>query len=117
MFRDWPFFTALIENAELSLAKADPSIADLYLARRRRDDLAAHLRDEMDRTTERVPRVAVHLGCSTAGRSCSRPWTCGTPTSTPSRSCSCGSSTGAAAPSGLVQATVNGSPPGLRNTG
>jgi phosphoenolpyruvate carboxylase len=60
MFRDWPFFTALIENAELSLAKADPAIADLYLARGDRDDLAAVIRDEMSRTIELVLRVAGH---------------------------------------------------------
>jgi phosphoenolpyruvate carboxylase len=60
MFRDWPFFTALIENAELSLAKADPAIADLYLARADRDDLSARIRDEMTRTTELVLKVAGH---------------------------------------------------------
>ena len=31
MYRDWPFFTSLLENAELSLAKADMPIAELYL--------------------------------------------------------------------------------------
>ncbi|MBV11343.1 phosphoenolpyruvate carboxylase [Rubinisphaera sp.] len=30
MFRDWPFFRALVENAELALAKSDMSIAALY---------------------------------------------------------------------------------------
>jgi phosphoenolpyruvate carboxylase len=33
MFRDWAFFTSFVENAELSLAKADLDIAELYLAR------------------------------------------------------------------------------------
>ena len=35
MAKAWPFFATLLENAELSLAKADPAIADLYLARKR----------------------------------------------------------------------------------
>ncbi|HBN79282.1 MAG TPA: phosphoenolpyruvate carboxylase [Planctomycetaceae bacterium] len=30
MFRDWPFFRALVENAELALAKSDMSIAARY---------------------------------------------------------------------------------------
>jgi phosphoenolpyruvate carboxylase len=60
MFRDWPFFTALIENAELSLAKADPSIAELYMSRGARDDLAADIREEMTRTRELVLQVAGH---------------------------------------------------------
>ncbi|MDH4111216.1 MAG: phosphoenolpyruvate carboxylase [Actinomycetota bacterium] len=60
MFRDWPFFTAMIENAELSLAKADPAIAELYLARGERDDLTAAIREEMARTTELVLEVAGH---------------------------------------------------------
>ena len=62
MFRDWPFFTALIENAELSLAKADPGIADLYLARGGRGDLVRDIRNEMRRTTELVLKVAGHPG-------------------------------------------------------
>lgn len=30
LYRDWPFFTAFIDNAELALAKADMRIAQLY---------------------------------------------------------------------------------------
>jgi phosphoenolpyruvate carboxylase len=60
MAREWPFFAALLENAELSLAKADPAIADLYLARGERPDLAAAIRDELERTTELVLRVSGH---------------------------------------------------------
>lgn len=32
MYREWPFFTALIDNVELDLAKADMGIAQLYAA-------------------------------------------------------------------------------------
>ncbi len=60
MFRDWPFFTALIENAELSLAKADADIAEAYLARGERDDLARAIRDEFARTSDLVLAVAGH---------------------------------------------------------
>jgi phosphoenolpyruvate carboxylase len=60
MSRDWPFFSALIENAELSLAKADADIAEAYLARGGRDDLADTIRDEFARTAEMVLAVAGH---------------------------------------------------------
>jgi phosphoenolpyruvate carboxylase len=60
MAREWPFFSTLLDNAELSLAKADPSIAERYLARGNRPDLAASIRDEMARTTELVLSVTGH---------------------------------------------------------
>ena len=60
MARAWPFFATLLENAELSLAKADPAIADLYLARGDRPDLAAAIRDELSRTTDLVLAVSGH---------------------------------------------------------
>ena len=60
MARAWPFFATLLENAELSLAKADPAIADLYLARGDRPDLAAAIRDELARTTDLVLAVSGH---------------------------------------------------------
>jgi phosphoenolpyruvate carboxylase len=60
MAREWAFFATLLENAELSLAKADPAIADLYLARGDRPDLSRAIREEMDRTTELVLSVTGH---------------------------------------------------------
>ncbi|MGH2595248.1 MAG: phosphoenolpyruvate carboxylase, partial [Actinomycetota bacterium] len=60
MSRDWPFFATLLENAELSLAKADLAIADLYLARGNRPDLTAAIHDELARTTEMVLSVTGH---------------------------------------------------------
>ena len=60
MAREWPFFATLLENAELSLAKADPAIADLYLARSDRRDLVAAIRDELARTTDLVLSVSGH---------------------------------------------------------
>ncbi len=60
MARDWSFFATLLENAELSLAKADPAIAELYLARGDRPDLAAAIRDELARTTDLVLQVTGH---------------------------------------------------------
>jgi phosphoenolpyruvate carboxylase len=32
MYRDWPFFRALVENLEMTLAKSSPEIAESYLA-------------------------------------------------------------------------------------
>jgi phosphoenolpyruvate carboxylase len=60
MFRDWPFFTSFLENAELSLAKADLDIAELYLARGERPEVAAALRDELALTTRLVLAVTGH---------------------------------------------------------
>jgi phosphoenolpyruvate carboxylase len=60
MAERWPFFTTLLDNAELSLAKADLAIADLYLDRGARPDLARAIRDELARTTELVLAVTRH---------------------------------------------------------
>jgi phosphoenolpyruvate carboxylase len=60
MFTDWPFFTSFIENAELSLAKADLDIAELYLGRGERPELAAIIRDELALTVELVLEVTGH---------------------------------------------------------
>lgn len=60
MARDWPFFATLLENAELSLAKADPAIAELYLARGDRPDLTTAILDELARATEMVLSVTGH---------------------------------------------------------
>ena len=60
MFRDWPFFRSFLENAELSLAKADLDIAELYLARGDRPEVAAAIRDELALTTRLVLAVTGH---------------------------------------------------------
>ena len=60
MFLEWPFFRAFIENAELSLVKADPGIAELYLARSDRADLADAIRGERLRSEELVLRITGH---------------------------------------------------------
>jgi phosphoenolpyruvate carboxylase len=50
MRRTWPFFAVVIENAELSLAKADRALATRYLERARRPDLTETILDEWERT-------------------------------------------------------------------
>jgi phosphoenolpyruvate carboxylase len=60
MAEGWPFFATLLENAELSLAKADPVIAETYLARGGRPELTTAILDELARTTEMVLRVTRH---------------------------------------------------------
>jgi phosphoenolpyruvate carboxylase len=60
MYAGWPFFTSLVENAEMSLAKADPLIAELYLALGERPDLAAAIREELGRTRDLVLEVTGH---------------------------------------------------------
>jgi phosphoenolpyruvate carboxylase len=50
MYDRWPFFRSLIENAEMSLAKADPLVAESYLELGGRPDLVAAIREEFRRT-------------------------------------------------------------------
>jgi phosphoenolpyruvate carboxylase len=66
MYADWPFFRSLIENAEMSLAKADPLVAESYLELGGRPDLVAIIREEFRRTrvlvteTTRAGRLLGH---------------------------------------------------------
>jgi phosphoenolpyruvate carboxylase len=56
----WPFFASLLDNAELSLAKADRGIAERYLARTSDEDLRAAVVDELDRTRRLVLAITGH---------------------------------------------------------
>jgi phosphoenolpyruvate carboxylase len=47
-YRDWPLFTAFIDNAEMSLAKTDRGVAEGYLALGERPDLAERILAELD---------------------------------------------------------------------
>ena len=47
-YRGWPLFTALIDNAEMSLAKTDRGVAEGYLALGERPDLADRILAELD---------------------------------------------------------------------
>ena len=49
----WPFFESLLDNSEMSLAKADPMIAGLYLELGGRPDLVGSIREEY-RLTRRL---------------------------------------------------------------
>ena len=46
MAAEWPLMASVIDNAEMSLAKADPVIAGRYLARGARTDLVDAIREE-----------------------------------------------------------------------
>jgi len=117
MFREWPFFTALIENAELSLAKADPAIAELYLARGDRDDLSAAIRDEMARTTELVLRVVGHPELLDCRPELQQAVELRNPYVDALSFLQLRFLDGRGRAERLVQATVNGVAAGLRNTG
>src|SRR5690606_9954132 len=54
---EWPGFATLLENAELSLVKADRATAERALALGDRPDLTATLLDELERTTRLVLAV------------------------------------------------------------
>jgi phosphoenolpyruvate carboxylase len=66
-YREWPLFTALIDNAEMSLAKTDRVVAERYLALGDRPDITSRILDELDRTTELVLAV-LDLPALLAGR-------------------------------------------------
>ena len=57
MYAEWPFFNSLIDNAEMSLAKADALIAGLYLDLGGRPELTGAIRDEFRRTRALVLEV------------------------------------------------------------
>jgi phosphoenolpyruvate carboxylase len=57
MYQEWPFFRSLVENAEMSLAKADPLVAEPYLRLGERPDLVAAIREEFRRTRALVLEV------------------------------------------------------------
>jgi phosphoenolpyruvate carboxylase len=56
-YEEWPLFTAMIDNVEMSLAKADRSIAERHLALGNRGDLTATILAEFDLTTAWVLKV------------------------------------------------------------
>jgi len=59
-YAEWPLFTSMLDNAEMSLAKADRSIAERYLTLGGRPDLTTTILAELDRTTELVLAVTGH---------------------------------------------------------
>jgi phosphoenolpyruvate carboxylase len=62
LFRDWPFFRALVENLEMSLAKSSMGIAERYLELVGDDVLATRvfgtLHDEHDRARDTMLEIA-----------------------------------------------------------
>jgi phosphoenolpyruvate carboxylase len=61
MQRDWPFFSALLSNAEMALAKADLTIAERYATLVQdatlRDAIWTRIRSEYERTREQLLAV------------------------------------------------------------
>jgi len=59
-YRDWPLLAVLLDNAEMSLAKTDRTIAQRYLALGGREDLTAAVLSEYDLTRRLVLEVTGH---------------------------------------------------------
>lgn len=59
-YAEWPLFTTMLDNVEMSLAKTDDRIARRYLELGDRDDLAAMVLDELALTTKWVLEVTGH---------------------------------------------------------
>ena len=60
MHREWPFFASVLENAELSLAKANRTVGARYLARGERPDLTRAIEDELTLTESMVLAATGH---------------------------------------------------------
>jgi len=59
-YAGWPLFTSMVDNAEMSMAKTDRRIAARYLALGDRDDLAAEVLEEYDRTLAALLAITGH---------------------------------------------------------
>ncbi|WP_444961219.1 phosphoenolpyruvate carboxylase [Nocardiopsis sp. M1B1] len=59
-YREWPMFSSLLDNAEMSLAKTDRTIAERYLALGGRPELTELVLAEYDRTRDLVLKVTGH---------------------------------------------------------
>jgi phosphoenolpyruvate carboxylase len=59
-YAEWPLFTSLLDNAEMSLAKSDRAIAARYLALGGREDLTGRVLAEYDLTRRLVLDVTGH---------------------------------------------------------
>ncbi|MHB1064552.1 MAG: phosphoenolpyruvate carboxylase [Georgenia sp.] len=59
-YAEWPLFSTLIDNVEMSLAKTDLRIAQRYLELGDRPDLAGLVLDELDATTRWVLDITDH---------------------------------------------------------
>jgi phosphoenolpyruvate carboxylase len=57
MYAEWPFFRSMIDNAQMSLAKADMTIFRAYASLARDGALAAHIEAAFDRAADLVSRV------------------------------------------------------------
>ncbi|MFD0773760.1 phosphoenolpyruvate carboxylase [Streptomonospora algeriensis] len=59
-YNEWPLFSSLLDNAEMSLAKTDRTIAERYLALGGRPELTRVVLEEYDRTRDLVLKVTGH---------------------------------------------------------
>jgi len=59
-YQEWPLFAAMLDNVEMSLAKADRDIAERHLALGGRPELAATILAEFDLTTSWLLKVFGH---------------------------------------------------------
>ena len=126
LYGDWPFFRALIDNLEMTLAKSSLRIA-------RRVPVASFRRApsrgrsspsaeaEHARTVATVLAIVEPTSCSTATRSCSARSACATRTSTderdPGRAARAATATATSARCGRCSARSPGIAAALRNTG
>lgn len=59
-YNEWPLFASLLDNAEMSLAKTDRTIAERYLRLGERPELTSLVLEEYDRTRDLVLTVTGH---------------------------------------------------------
>jgi phosphoenolpyruvate carboxylase len=61
MYREWPFFKALVENAQLDIAKADMGIAELYSGLVKDQELAGRIFQQMQRDHTLATRLVCEV--------------------------------------------------------
>ncbi len=59
-YAEWPLFNAMLDNAEMSLAKSDRRIAERFLSLGDRPEISARILREYDLTIQRVLEVTGH---------------------------------------------------------
>ena len=86
LYAEWPFFRAIVDNLEMTLAKSSLEVAREYLELvpegEERDRIWALIADEHAALSPPCWRRSTSASCSTATPPCSARYACATPTST-----------------------------------
>ena len=110
-YASWPLFAAMLDNAEMSLAKTDRAIAERYLALGDRPDLSRRCSRSTTVRGRSCCGSPATRGCWRTAGCCPARSSCATRTSTRCRTCSCARSPrcGRCRPAGMRPGRRSGS--------